>query len=82
MILCPAGDELGDTEVVGLQAQAATAAGVGVSNSDQAFRPAGREDRGALADPLDVKAVRLMEVGHFTDRGVQLRGEGLGVVIL
>jgi hypothetical protein len=27
-------------------------------------------------------AVGLVEVGHFTDRGVQFRGERLGVIVL
>lgn len=82
MVLDPARDEFGGTKVVGLQAQPTTFIGVGISDFDQAVRPTGREDRGVLANSLNKEAVGLVEVGHFTDRGVQLRGERLGVIVL
>jgi hypothetical protein len=64
------GDELGDNEIVDLEAQPARAARAGTRHDDEPVFPSVRESRGSRRNALRVVAERVVERGELADGSV------------
>lgn len=80
-VLLAEGDELGDHQVIRLQAQPATRLRVRPLHDDDSLEPLVRKDRNGDRDSLAIEAVGAMELGVLSDESVDAIGDGQIVIV-